>query len=295
MDEISRIRVFVLAAESGSFSEAARRLGTTPSAVSRQVSNLEIELGARVFQRTTRKQSLTEVGALFLERARRIVDDVDQATNEAAMFSSAPTGVLHVTAEPDLATALLAPVARKFLDAHPGVRLRISMSAALVDLVEGGVDLAIRMGRLEDSSLIARRIAVSRSALYASPEYLERHGAPETPEDLRSHACLSFRNAPARTTWRFSVDERVTEVPVEGRVHASSLSFLRQLAVSGCGVAMLPDWASRDLAETGSLLPILRDYPIYPAETPISVVYAHNRDLAPKVRVFVDFLAASIR
>ncbi len=293
MDEVSGIRLFVEVVEAGSFSAAARRLGVTPSAVSRQVSQLEADLGARLFHRTTRKQSLTEAGALFHAHARRISGEIDAAREAVAHLSEVPSGTLHVTAEPDLANALIAPLLPAFLERYPEVRLRFAMSAELVDLVEGRVDVAIRMGHLKDSSLIARRVAVSRSRLYASPAYLARHGRPGHPAELSAHACLSFRVG-ARAQWCFDTDAGPVEVDVDGPVHVNSLSFLLNMALAHQGIVMLPCWMARGAVEDGGLVTVLDGFPLLPGETPISAVYAHSRHLAPKVRAFVDTLAAHL-
>ena len=182
--------LFVRVVDEGSFSAAARFLGITPSSVSRQVSQLEDELGARLFHRTTRKQSLTETGEIYLRHARRIVADLEEARLAVRRLVDTPSGSLHVTAEADFAVAFVAPILPEFFDRYPEVQLRLSMSAGRMDLVDSGIDLAIRMGHLDDSSLIARKIAVSRSLLCASPAYLAKHGRPTHPRELEAHSCL---------------------------------------------------------------------------------------------------------
>ena len=280
--------------ETGSFSAAARRLGVTPSAVSRQVSQLEEELGARLFHRTTRKQVLTEAGDLYYAYASRIAQEIDVAHHAVGRLSRVPSGTLHVTAEPDLAATLIAPLMPRFLDRYPEITLRFSMSSALVDLVGGGIDLAIRMGHLEDSSLIARRIAVSRSRLYASPGYLTRRGTPSHPSELSRHDCLSFRTCVEPRHWHFETEDGPLGVQIEGPVNVDSLIFLRSLAVAGRGIVQIPSWIVGEATRSGKLVPLLDEYPLIPPATPISAIFSHNRQLAPKVRVFVDFLGKHI-
>jgi len=295
MDDISSIRVFLEVVDAGSFSAAARRLGVTPSAVSRHVSQLEANLGARLFSRTTRKQSLTEAGELYLAHTRHIALDIEAARQAVAGLSEVPSGTLHVAAEPDFASTLIAPLVPAFLERYPHVGLRIAMSANLVDLVDGKFDVAIRVGHLEDSSLIARRIAVSPSRLYASPAYLARHGAPAHPADLAGHACLSFRVGASRVRWRFRTDEGLLDVELRGPVKVDSISFLLKMALAHQGIVMIPAFMVGDSVECGALVAVLPDFPVVPQDTPVSAVYPHNRHQAPKVRAFVDHVAAHLR
>ena len=291
MENLSLLRLFVLVADEGSFSAAARAVNATPSAVSRQISRLEEEMGTRLLQRTTRQQTLSEAGEVFLRHARQIVEDVDAARLAVSQLSDAPSGVLRITAEADLAVTLLSPLLPEFLDLYPDIQVRLFTSGTMEDLIDRGIDVAIRMGHLEDSSMVARRLTVSRSLVVASPEYLETHGSPEQPEDLSRHSCLSFRVGSESRTWRFQSKSDPIDVPVSGRVHAGSLVFLRAVARSGSGIAMLPTWMVRDDLKTGALVPILPSFPLIPPATPISAVYPGGRNLASKVRVFVDYLS----
>ena len=291
MTELSNLQLFVRVVEEGSFSAAARFLGITPSSVSRQVSQLERELGARLFHRTTRKQSLTETGEIYFQHAHRIVADLEQARLAVSRLTDTPSGSLHITVEADFAVAYIAPILPDFLDRYPEVQFRLSMTADTIDLVESGIDLAIRIGHLEDSSLIARKIAMSRSLLCASPAYLAEHGAPAHPSELAAHCCLSFRTKPGKNYWSFKLAQDALDVPISGRLNTNSLVFLRTIAVAARGIVMIPTWMVRDELKHGELVPLLEDFPLVPSSTPISIVFAHNRHLAPKVRAFVDFLA----
>jgi DNA-binding transcriptional LysR family regulator len=198
---------------------------------------------------------------------------------------------LHVTAEADFAVAYIAPILPEFLDRYPDVQLRLSTSAAAMDLVESGIDLAIRIGHLDDSSLIARKIADSRSLLCASPAYLAEQGTPADPGELERHSCLSFRVEPGKINWAFELPQGLLNVPISGRLNANSLVFLRNAGLAGLGIIMIPTWMIRDELNHGQLVPLLEDFPLAPPSTPIHAVFAHNRHLAPKVRAFVDYLA----
>ena len=213
MNELSNMQLFVRVVEDGSFSATARFLGITPSAVSRQISQLESDFGTRFFHRTTRKQSLTEAGEIYLQHATRIVEDLEAARLAVVRLTDAPSGSLHVTVEADFALAYVAPILPEFLERYPEVDVRMSTSARMTDLVDSGIDLAIRMGHLEDSSLIARKIAVSHSVVCASPGYLKRYSTPTHPDDLEAHNCLSFRTERGKKHWSFKLPQGSRDVP----------------------------------------------------------------------------------
>lgn len=294
MGELSNLQLFTRVVEEGSFSAAARYLGVTPSAVSRQISQLEAELGARLFHRTTRKQSLTEAGEIYFRHARGIVAELEQARLAVNRLTDTPSGNLHLTAEADFVVANIMPLLPEFLERYPAVQLRFSLSSGMMDLVDSGIDLAVRIGHLEDSSLIARKLAESRSVICASPVYLARHGTPRHPKDLEGHSCLSFRTSLGKNHWKFEMPQGVLEVPISGSLNANSLVMLRDSALAALGMIMIPSWMVRDELRGGHLVPVLADFPSVPASTPINAIFAHNRHLAPKVRAFVDFLAERI-
>ena len=289
------MELFVRVVEEGSFSATARSLGVTPSAVSRQVSQLEVELGARLFNRTTRKQSLTETGEVYFQHASRIVSDLSEARLAVSRLTDTPSGNLHITVEADFALAFVAPILMEFLSRYPLVRVRLSTGAGMMDLVDGGLDLAIRIGHLDNSSLIARRIAVSRSLVCASPGYIKRSGTPNHPSELEAHSCLSFRTRPGKSTWGFKLPHGTLDVPITGRLNVDNLLFLRNAALAGLGIIMIPTWMTSDEISRGELVPLLEDFPLVPPSTPVHAVFAHNRHLAPKVRAFVDFLAERMK
>ena len=265
MDRFAAIEAFVRVAEAQSFSEAARRLRSSKSAVSRNVSNLEEDLGVQLIQRTTRSLTLTEAGRGYFERA------------------STSFGFLH-----------LAPALPEFLDQNPEVSVELSLTDRIVDLVEDGFDLALRIGALPDSSLIARRLSPIRLAVCASLAYVHSRGRPETPEDLRNHECLLNSNAPLAQEWRFTgPDGASMSVEVHGRLSANNGEALRVAALNGLGFAYLPTFLIGADVQYGALTTVLESY--VPQDATLSAVYPHSRHLSPKVRALVDFLADRFR
>ncbi len=295
MDDLTLLRLFVQVVDQGSFSAVARHTHATPSSVSRQISRLEEGLGTRLLQRTTRQQVLTEAGRVYLQHARQIIEDVEAAQRAVSDLGHAPSGILRVTAEADLALALLNPILPEFLELYPDLRVQLHTSAAMEDLIGRGIDVAIRVGHLSDSALIAKPLTQSRSLLVASPEYLKANDRPKHPEDLPHLSCLSFRVDTDQPKWQFKTGDTVLTVPVSGRMQASSLVLLKEAAKSGFGIAMLPTWIIHDDLDSGRLVRVLPDFQLEPPTTPISAVYPSKRNLANKVRVFVDFLASRLQ
>lgn len=291
MDRLDAMEAFVRVTEIGSFSGAAARLGWSKSVVSRQVSALEAKLGARLFHRTTRSLSLTEVGQAYFERCVRILSDIEEADGSVSALQATPRGRLRINAPMSFAIHHLAPLIPRFLERFPEVDADMEMNDRYVNLIEEGFDVAVRIGRLEDSSLIARQLAPSRLALCASPDYLRRHGRPETPDDLVNHCCLTYSARTLASEWRFqdAQGNRWT-VEVKGRLRANNGDMLRDAALNGIGVVRLPTFlCGRDL-QAGRLVSLLNGF--IPQDMAIHAVYPHNRHLSPKVRAFVDFLAS---
>lgn len=291
MNRIAGIRVFAQVVAAGSFSAAARQLDVAPSSVSRHINDLEEDLGARLFQRTTRKLSLTEAGQLFHERAQRILTEVDEARLAVAELGS-PSGILRVTAPSGIGREVIASALPEFIDRHPGIRVVMSMTDEMVDLVQGRVDVAIRVGQLRDSSLRARRIGVSRRVVCGSPDYLARSGRPETPQDLQRHSCLTWRDHPGHNTWSFKdPDGGRLDVPVTGSFFARSADALVAAAVGGMGLTLLPDWNLGIELRHGQLESVLDRYPSVPEASPVWAVHGYGNHAPPKVQAFITFLA----
>lgn len=293
MDRLLELEVYVQVVHAGSFTAAGRGLGLSPSAVSKQIGRLEYRLGVRLLNRTTRKVSMTEEGAAFFEHAKRIIADLDEAEQALSHLRGAPRGLLRVNMPVTIGHLILAPLIPEFLRRYPDVEVDLTLNDRLVDLVEEGMDLGIRIGALKDSSLIARKLAPSRRAVCAAPSYLERAGTPRRPADLAGHNCLVYTYRTWRNDWPFRGSEGGETVPetvhVTGSFSANNGEVLRQAALGGSGIIMLPIWQVRDDLMAGRLVELLPDYSSPGAD--IHAVYPQTRYLAPRVRAFVDYLA----
>jgi DNA-binding transcriptional LysR family regulator len=290
MDRLTAIEAFVRVAEAQSFSEAARRLRSSKSAVSRNVSALETELGVRLFQRTTRSLTLTEAGRGYFERATRILADLEEANLAVSHLQSAPRGRLRVSAPMSFGFLHLAPALPDFLARFPEVAVDLAMSDRFVDLVDEGFDVAVRIGALEDSSLVARKLAPIRRVVCASPAYFEARGFPRSPDELKGHECLCNSNIALSQEWQFTApDGRFWPVAVKGRLSANNGDALRVAALKGQGLANLPTFIVGGDLQAGTLVTMLDEF--ISQHLAMSAVYPTSRRLSPKVRAFVDFLA----
>src|SRR5882672_12254952 len=290
MDRITGLSVFAKVVEGSSFAAAARHFGLSPAMVSKHILALEERLGARLLNRTTRRVSPTEIGRVFYERATRILAEIDDAEQEAGALQATPRGLLRVSGPLSFGVRHLAPAVADYLGACPAVEIDVTLSDRVADLVEEGFDLAVRIGRLADSSLIARRIAPCLIVACASPSYLAKRGAPKKPADLAKHNCLGYSYAALRNEWRFSGPDGVQSVRVTGRLNANNGDILRLAALRGEGIVLQPSFLVGDDLAAGLLVPILPGYT--PDELVIQAVYPHSRHLSVKVRSFVDFLVA---
>jgi len=285
------ILAFVRVAETGSFSEAARRLNLSKSMISRQVSALEADLGVRLLHRTTRSLSPTEAGRAYLERCQRILADLDEANLLVSHLQAVPRGRLRVSAPLSFGVGHLSSCLPGFLERYPEIELEMGFTDRHVDLVEEGWDVAVRIGRLADSSLIVRRLAPVRRLAAASPAYLERRGTPTRPEELAGHDCLAHGGR-IHSEWRFTGDDgKPLQVEVRGRFDADNGDVLRDMALAGLGIVLLPSFFLGDDIRAGKLVPLLEKY--VPLDSSLNAVYPHGRHLSPKVRAFVDHLAAT--
>jgi DNA-binding transcriptional LysR family regulator len=288
MDRLGAIQAFVQVAETGSFSEAARRLRSSKSGVSRQISALETELGARLLHRTTRSLTLTEAGRGYFERAARVLADLDEADRSVSALQAAPRGRLRVNAPMSFGFLHLAPAIPDFLARYPDVELDMMMNDRFVDLVDEGFDVAVRIGNLDDSSLVARRLAPIRRVVCASPAYLAARGTPASPGELKGHDCLCYSNVPRE--WRFvGPDGPPYVVQVRGRLSANNGDALRIAALEDMGIINQPTFIVGGDLQSGTLVTLLNDF--IPQDISLHAVYPHSRLLSPKVRAFVDFLA----
>lgn len=290
MDRFAAMEAFARVAEARSFSEAARRLRSSKSVVSRHVSALEAELGARLFHRTTRSLTLTEVGEGYYQKVARILADMDEANQSVSQLQAAPRGRLRVNAPMSFGFLHLAPAIPDFLNRYPEIEVDMTMNDRFVDLVDEGFDVAVRIARLADSSLVARKLAPMRRVVCASPAYLAAHGTPVSPDDLKGHDCLCYSNLTLSEEWRFvAADGRPWPVEVQGRLRTNNGDALRAAALKGLGVINQPSFIVGGDLQSGTLVSVLTEFT--PQDSAVHAVYPHSRHLSPKVRAFVDFLA----
>lgn len=293
MDLLSAMRTFVRVVELGSFARAAERLDRSTSAISRQVAELEAHLEARLLNRTTRRLSLTEAGQSFHERATQIVADMEEAEAFVRSGSAEPRGTLRLTCGVTFGVRYLAPALSEFAALHPKLLCDVDLSDRVVDLVEEGFDLGLRIGPVVHQGLVSRRLGATRLVCCAAPSYLARHhDLPlESPADLARHECLTYTQVPVPNIWRFdSAEGTRVEVRVQNRHRANNGRMLVAMAVSGLGIVYEPDFIVAPEIQSGRLVPVLRQF--RPQQSQIAAVYPSRRHLSAKVRALVSFLAA---
>ena len=290
MDRFRAIQTFARVVESGSFARAAERLGVSTSAVSRQVSDLEAHLEARLINRTTRRLSLTEAGQSFYERSVQLLADLEEAESSMRAAAVLPNGTLKLTCGVTFGERFIAPAIAEFAARHPQLVFDLDLSDRAMDLVEDGFDLAIRIGQVSQQGLVSRRLGWTQIVCCASPAYLERHGTPRTPEELATRECLSYTLAALPNTWRFESGQDVNyDLQVAPRHRANSGRMLTGLAVANVGIVIEPDFIVSPEVRAGALVRLLSGYAL--PQRPIAAVYPSRRHLSAKVRTFVDFLA----
>ena len=289
IDHAGEMAAFVRVVDAKGFSAAAPGLGLTPSAVSKLVTRLETRLGARLLQRTTRAIHLTSEGEVFYEQARRIVGEIETLERRIADRRGTPQGLLRVTTSLAFATHQLTPVMAEFLARYPAIQVALLPSDRIVDMVEEGIDVAIRIGRLADTSFMARRIGEDKRVICAAPDYLARRGMPRHPEDLRHHECILSRERAHLNRWAFRIDDEVRELEVTGRLAVDEGDAQLQLALQGIGIVRLTRLTVAQAVRSGRLVSLLPEFSA-DQPVPINAVYPHRRHLAPKVPAFVDFL-----
>ena len=293
MDLFTGLRVFVAVVADGGFAGAARRMGMATSSLTRQVNALEAHLGTRLLNRSTRSVTLTDAGRSYHERAQRILEDLEDANRSVAEDDGPPRGVLRVSLPSAFARIHVAPAVSDFLKACPAIELDLVLTDSLVNLVEERVDLAVRIGSLDSSSLIQRKLAPHRRVLCASPDYLAEHGKPKRPKDLSNHNCLTFSYAEGDQRWRFAGPPGRESVRIKGSLQANNSELLRAAAVGGTGIVLLPSWLVGDDLKARRLRVLLPRWQANTGEgeAGIHAVYLPNRRGSRKVGAFVDFLA----
>lgn len=293
MDQLSRIEIFIAVAQEQSFARAARRLGITVSAVSKQVQNLEYELQVKLFNRTTRNVAMTEEGALFFRRVVPALQDVYDAKEEINELKSLPRGNLKISAPSALGVRFLKGPIAEFAKTYPQVHLDLHFDDRVVDLAQEGFDVAIRIGALPDSGMVARKLAPCPLYVVASPEYWAEHGTPLTPQDLASHNVLAYTRNQGAHEWRYrEPDGRVRVVPLRGTFRCDFAEVMIEAACHGIGVMISPLFFIHKHLEDGRLVPVLQAYKSAP-ERGLYAVFPPNRYHATRLRLFVDHIARS--
>ena len=291
---LENMRAFVVAAESESFSDAGRRLRISANMVSHRIQMLEKHLGCRLFNRTTRRMSLTEQGRVFYENVTEALRLIEAAESHVTELGAMPRGALRATAPLHLGRRLLAPVAARYQETHPHMDVRLRLSEHVIDLVAEAVDVALRLDAFEDSSLIMRKVADVERVVCAAPAYIERSGAPEQPSDLARHQCLLLRFAGTRE-FRWTLDSggrQITE-PVRGHLEADDGDVLTVWAIEGRGLVMKPRFEVADALADGRLVPVMRAHP--PAPVTLAVLYPARQLVPLKVKDFADLLLEEAR
>jgi DNA-binding transcriptional LysR family regulator len=295
MDRLATMRTFISVAETGSFSETARLLDVSAPLVSRHVSDLEAHLGIRLFNRTTRRVDLSEAGEAYYPDCIALIEQLDAAEARVAGLGERPTGLLRVSVPMDFGRLFLGPAFRQFLSEAPEVRLDVRYEDREARIVEEQVDVALRIGQLPDSSLVARRLGSACLGCYASPDYLATHGSPESLDDLRSHDLLSYSLSSTPGQWVFDKGEGREVIPLAGRWRLSCNNgrVLAEAACRGLGLVRLPEFLVQDHLDAGRLTEVLKDHRSSPLE--ISAVTLHRRFRPGKISAFLDFMEAHFK
>jgi DNA-binding transcriptional LysR family regulator len=290
IDLIAHMQTFVRTAEAGSFTAVADERGTSQPTISRQIAALEAHLGCLLFQRTTRSLSLTDDGRIFYDHARRTLETASEAQEVVGKRRGRPSGTLRLACSVVLGRLHLMPRLRAFLDQYPDLDVDLVLNDGFTDLIEEGIDLAIRVGEITDPSLVGRRIGTTRRIVVAASSYLDKRGEPQSAKDLGAHDCIVYSQLAVGANWTFDTDSGPVNVPIRGRVRVSSTEGVRTAILQGLGIGFVPAWHFVDNEfETGKLKVLLPAFAPHPQ--PISAVYPTRRYLSPKVRVMIDYLA----
>ncbi|SDY34236.1 transcriptional regulator, LysR family [Jannaschia faecimaris] len=294
MDRLSEMEAFATVVDQGGFTDAAKKLGISKSAVSKHVSSLESRLGARLLNRTTRRVSPTEIGLAYYDRARRVLNDAGEADALVTSMQSAPSGMLRVSVATDFGVNHLSPILGGFLHEYPDITVNMVLDNRYVELISEGFDLSVRIGDLEDSSLRARKLAETHRQMIASPAYLEEYGRPQRIDDLNEHKLLHYSNQSNGSVWKLTAPSgEKRQVRSAGWLTVNDGQSLLNAAMGGLGIAFLPDFLYADAMKEGKLVPAIEG--LAPETQGIYAVYPPGRYTQPKVRAFIDFLVESFR
>ena len=288
MDKLTSMNVFVRVAKGGSFASGARELGISRAMATKHIMQLEGSLGTRLFNRTTRSLSLTDVGASYLERCQQVLLDVEEMEAAVTHLQTEPRGLLKISAPPVIGATHIARAVAEFLKIHTDLTIDMVLQSSPGDLIDEGIDIAIFLGALNDTSMVARKLASSSLVVCGSPEYLAKHGIPKLPEDLYGHSCLVNWAIAPRSKWQFKGESSVKVINVKGRMQSNAAHTIRIAALNGLGLVMLPIYVVGSDIEKGTLKVVLENYSLPPLD--IHAVYPHRKYLSAKVRSFIDFL-----
>ena len=292
MDALQSYSAFVRSFEAGSFSAVAREMGTSQSAVSKQIAALEQSLGVQLFARTTRRLQPTVEALQLYEHVRQLLDAVESLGTASGREAKA-SGTLRITIPSSYGRRRICTKLPRFMEKFPQVRLEILVTDQIVDLVEEGLELAVRIGNLAPSTLMARPIGIVDQLLVATPEYLKRRGVPDSPVDLASHPCVLYGGGARWTRWEFESETGRTVVEVTGPVRVNDPEAMFELVLAHQGIAMIPDWVITDEIKSGKVTWLLQDF--YPIPQPVNIVYPQTRFLSQRARSFIDFFVAEHR
>jgi DNA-binding transcriptional LysR family regulator len=293
MDKLSSMRAFVKVVEHGSFSEAARSLRVSRSAVSKYVMELEQALGVQLLNRTTRSASPTENGRAYYERSIAILAELEEADLAVTSLQAEPRGLLRVNAPMSFGTLHLGPALVEFMEKYPELQIQLTLSDEQIDAVQEGFDVTLRIAELASSSLIARRLLGIPRVFCASPEYIKRRGVPEHPKDLKNHDCLTYGFLATGNQWKLIGPDGEHSMPVPWQLCANNAEVLQQAVLKGRGIALLPTFVAGSALKSGMLVPILEEY--HAPEIALYAIYPPTRHVSFKVRLFIDFLLERFR
>lgn len=294
MSTLNRLLYFNCVVETGSISEASRVFDIQPSSISRQLTSLEQELGVRLLNKTTRNTGLTEAGVKYYEYSQRIVSSFDEAKRVVNDLQEKPKGQLKISTTVGFGESIIVPLIPEFMTLYPDINIDIELTERVVDLVEENVDLAIRSGRLSDSSLVAKRLASNNFLICASPQYLEANGTPQSPEELVKHQCIKYSYA----RWQewFLMGEKRTKLDINNAISVNSVNGQKQLVLNHAGLTLMPFWAIKKELDSGVLKQVMTDFTFSPYEelTATYAIYLKRDLVSPKTRVFLDFIVENI-
>ena len=283
---LDHLKLFIRAAHTYNISQAGKELGLSPAVASAHISKLEKDLGIRLLHRTTRKVSITEDGHAFVRYAEDVIDSIEAAKASVGIGNASPRGTLRIAAPASFGRMHLLPAIPKFLTKYPQISIDLKLSDTIIDLVEGGFDIAIRNAEMTDSSLIARKLAADTRVICAAPDYLSEHGLPTNPSDLYEHNCITLNNV---DRWSFLGPEGQINIKAKGNFSTDNGEAIRDACIAGLGITINSRWSAYKELASGKLVELLPEYPLV-SDTAIWAVYPSSRQLAPKVRSLIDYL-----